>query len=499
VALRFIVEREEEIERFKPTSHWTLAFKFEVGEREFVAKAHDEKGKLIKFSSLEEVKRFLSEHGVDPKSFVEEKEGKLTLDVKLDFAVSEVERKEVKEKGFPPFTTPALQSEAFKRFRFSPSKTMRLAQELYEGVEVKLPNGEVVRKGLITYMRTDSVRTNYNARVEARKMVERLYGSEFLPERVMSYKNTKKHVQDAHEAIRPTSVELTPEMLETSSLSEDHKKLYALIWRRFLASQTKPAVKEKLRLSLQSASFEGVKFQAEGWRYLFRGAREVYGSVEKETPLPELKRGATISSVVALIEKHETKPPARYNFRTLIEKLEKEGIGRPSTYAPTVELLLRRRYVVDKKGSLYPTIIGRVVIYFLRKYFPELVDYKFTSKMEERLDEIEVGKNDRNCILKEYYELLRKRLEEIDEMKNKERGKWFEDFRAYLMSIPSTRMTCPKCGEMMVPRLNVKENKNGTKMLYFYLSCPKEGCETYHMLESIPLSGTWVRRGGKKK
>ncbi len=412
VALRFICDRELEIQDFTPEPFWEIEVEFAT-DPPFTAKLKDRLR--------------------DPKE-VEELVAALA---RACFRVVSWEEKEVVRKPPPPFITSTLQQAASSELGFSPARTMRVAQELYEGVEIE---GEPV--GLITYMRTDSVRIAEEAIVAAREFIAARFGEEYLAPKPRVFKN-KKRSQDAHEAIRPTEVSRTPEEV-APHLTPDQRKLYELIWRRFVATQMADGIWVRRRVVLEAG---GREFVASASAPAFRGFTEVLRVAKLEdegNTLPEaLAQGAVLSAKrIEPIQKH-TEPPKRYTEGSLVKKLEQEGVGRPSTYAQIVSVIQERGYVVKERGSLRPTLLGFIVADFLREYFPETVQESFTAEMEESLDRIQEGELRREEVLGRFYTSLSERLRVVEErLSGGEKA-----FRA-LTDVP-----CPKCGAPMEVRV----------------------------------------------
>ncbi len=382
VAVRMVCEREDEIRGFVPQEYWDVEGVFcrENGEG-FIARLKKVDNAEVKISSEAEVNRVIAEV---------KRVGR--------FRVVSVEEKEVKRNPLPPFITSTLQQEASRKLNFAPEYTMRLAQELYEGVEL----GEEGAVGLVTYMRTDSLRVEPEAINDARALIKSVYGDGYLPESPNIYRS-KKGAQDAHEAIRPTSCFRTPDSVK-QYLSEDLYKLYNLIWLRFVASQMVPAVYLQFTVGISDEDRRYL-FQASDTKLVFPGFRVVYEEQEEEEDdekengdererrrsLPRLSMDEELSGEDFYGIQHFTKPPARYTEASLIRALEERGIGRPSTYAPIMRTIKERGYVVKERGRLKPTPLGEEVNKFLVQLFPDILDYDFTARMEEELDEIEEG------------------------------------------------------------------------------------------------------------
>ncbi len=413
VALRLICEREKEIEEFVPEEYWKITAILE-GDSPPAFEAQ-----LVSLGG-EKLDRIPPDRVDDVYSRISE----------ADFVLSSVQKKKKRRNPKPPFITSTLQQEAFKRLGFPASKTMWIAQQLYEGMEIP-GEGPV---GLITYMRTDSVRLSKEAVSEARSFIKESFGDEYLPKRIPEYRS-KGSVQDAHEAIRPTSVFRTPESLR-GKIPDDHLKLYDLIWRRFVASQMEPAVFESTVFEIEARD---AVFRATGSVLVFDGFLKVYSDEEVEAKvLPDLKPPCALRLVELKKSQHFTSPPPRYTEASLIKKLEEEGIGRPSTYATIVSTIIDRGYVVREKKALVPTPLGRIVSEVLTRNFPGLIDVSFTARMEEDLDKIAEGKQDWKESVRSFYRVFSRELDEASEKLLK-----LEDY---------SPIKCEKCGRPMVIR-----------------------------------------------
>jgi len=426
VALRVICEREKEIENFIPQEYWTLDALFEHHKQEFVASLVSENGNKIELKTKNDVDRVLK--------LIEGK----------PFTVSNVEQKERRRKPQPPYITSKLQQDAARRLGFSASKTMMVAQQLYEGVTIS-GEGQV---GLITYMRTDSTRVAPAALASVREYLGKNFSKEYIPESPNFYPN-KKGAQDAHEAIRPTNVFRTPESIK-NDLTPDQYKLYSLIWKRFVSSQMTSEVSLVVTVTMNVEHFE---FRATGSRVLFNGFTviEKEESAEKKL-LPPLDVGQVLIPKSFDPQQHFTSPPPRYNEASLVKFLEESGIGRPSTYAPTINTLLKRYYVTKRGKQLVPTVLGRLVNDIIVSYFESLINIDFTAKMEEKLDLIEEAHNDWVSMIKEFYEPFKLTVHHAEEH--------IEDMKNILDE--ETDLVCEKCGSKMVKRLG----KYG-----FFLAC----------------------------
>ncbi len=425
VALRLIVERERERQAFEPEEYWEIAaiLRRAAGEAAFEAELHKLDGEDPEIPSEEEAQKL-----------VEQLQGQ-------DFAVESVEERTTRSKVYPPFITSTMQRSANTRLRFSADRTMRVAQQLYEGVDV---GAETV--GLITYMRTDSTRVSSGALKACRGYIDRVHGDKYLPKKARRFKSPKG-AQAAHEAIRPTDVGRRPRDVR-QYLSKAQYRLYNLIWRRFVASQMKPALYRVRTAEIRAGE---ALFRAKGRKMTFDGNLRVLrpNKEEKDQVLPELEVGQGLELEELQPSQHFTEPPRRYTEASLVRELEKRGIGRPSTYAPTIRTLLKRNYVRRKRRSLQPSELGMVVADLLVEYFPREMDYSFTSRMEEELDEVEEGKRPWRSVLEEFYEEFSSDLAEA------KRG----------MELPEQKdvpeEACEECGRPMV----VKFSRKGDRFL----------------------------------
>lgn len=427
VALKIIIEREKQIIAFIPKEYWEIEAELEKTANSpgpFVAKLEKIEEKKVEIKNKEEADRI----------FNDIKDNK--------FIVSEITKKEKNRYPDPPFITSTLQQESFNKNRYNAIKTMIIAQQLYEGIDI----GEDNPVGLITYMRTDSPRVAPEAIKEVRSHILKKYGKKYLPETPNVYK-VKKLAQEAHEAIRPTLISHTPESL-TQFLSPEQYKLYELIYNRFLASQMVPA-----RILTITADINAGKylFSASGSIMIFDGFSAVYSKNEEEkekNKIPELEKDEVLNLLKLLPSQHFTKPPPRFSDSSLVKALEEEGIGRPSTYAPIIQTLILRDYIRRIKGYFTPTELGFKVCDLLVEYFPKIMDLKFTAQMEEELDEIEEGKFDRIKILKEFYQPFKVSLDFAQANIKKE--------------VVTTDQICEKCAKPMI----VKWGRRGK-----FLSC----------------------------
>ncbi|MBD3368497.1 MAG: type I DNA topoisomerase [Candidatus Eisenbacteria bacterium] len=416
VALRLICEREAAIEAFEPEEFWTIDAVFRNDDGvEFEARLDRIDGKKAKLGNESEAGAVLD-----------------TLEGR-SFTVSSVEKRRRKVSPLPPFKTSTLQREAANRLRFSSKRTMMHAQSLYEGLPIA---GETT--GLITYMRTDSTRIANEALDEARTLIGEKYGSDYLPSKPRRFR-AAKGAQDAHEAIRPTSIARTPRSIK-QYLEPDQYRLYELIWNRFVASQMKSAVYDNTTALIEA---ERHVFKAKGSVTVFPGWTRVYPALWKDAKeLPDLTEGQDIEAASITPNQRFTKPPPRYSEATLIKELEKKGIGRPSTYATIVDTLKKRRYVTLEKRRFTPTELGRVVWDLLAIGFPDLFDVEFTARMESELDRVEAGKDEWVDVVREFYEPFDARVAEVEEKVG--------ELKQSL--IKETEKRCEKCGSVMVEK-----------------------------------------------
>lgn len=420
VAVRLVCEREQEIQEFKPEEYWSLAGDFSTAKQEiFIAKLATVGRKKINITNAVEAKQL--------ESAIQSKQ----------FSVADVKKKERLRYPAPPFTTSSLQQEAARKHGFGPRKTMMIAQQLYEGLEL----GEAGIEGLITYMRTDSVRVADEAQSLAREVIKERYGSNFLPETPPVYKTKTAGAQEAHEAIRPTNAARNPESLKVF-LNKDQFRIYQLIWARFIASQMKPAVFDTVAVDIQGGEFV---FRANGNIIKFPGFLGVYQegkddeAPEEEAQLPELNPGDMLKLLKVDPRQHFTQPPPRYTEATLIKTLEEKGIGRPSTYAPIIDTILKRNYVSVEEKRLKPTDLGQVVVDLLKQKFSKVVDYDFTAEMEEKLDKVAEGGMDWVKVLADFYHPF------SEEVKTA-----FENVERVELPQEESTEVCEKCGRTMV-------------------------------------------------
>lgn len=415
VTTKLICDREKEINAFEPVEYWTIDTKSEskTGESiDFKLSAID--GKKAEINNEEEVNKILE--------IIENK----------DLHVVKIESKKRKKSSPKPFTTSVLQQEGVNRLGFSTKKTMMVAQELYEGIDVK-GEGTV---GLISYIRTDSNRISEEAKGKAETYIKETLGNEYYKEeKKSSEKKSSKKVQDAHEAIRPTSVDRTPDSIK-DSLSKDQYKLYNLIWRRFVASQMSDSEFELMNVECQ---IENITFKATGSKMIFDGYTKIYNFYDREDRiLPEISEGDDLKVNGIFPEQHFTQPPARYTEASLVKTLEELGIGRPSTYAPTIATILNREYVEKNGSSLQPTELGTLVTEILEANFSKLMDVDFTAKLENELDTIEEGEANWKEVVKESYEPFEEAIKEA-----------LENIEKVNMDIETDEI-CELCGSNMV-------------------------------------------------
>ena len=418
VAVRLIVEREEEIENFVPVEYWNIFAKLKDSEskKEFEARFYGKGGKKQEIHSKEETDEIL-------KNLENAK-----------YMVTDVKRGERKRTPAPPFTTSTMQQEASRKLGFTLKKTMSVAQGLYEGV--KIPEKGTV--GLITYMRTDSTRISEEARKMAKEQIIKIYGENYYENR---YYRTGKDAQDAHEGIRPTYIDISPDSIK-NSLTQDQYKLYKLIYNRFMASQMKPAVYETMAVTIKANDYD---FKANGQNLKFKGFMTLYvegtdeKTEEKEELLPNLKEDQEVLLKKLEPKQSFTEPPARYTEASLVKALEEKGIGRPSTYSPTITTILERRYVEKNQKQLCPTELGRIVNKLLTENFQDIINVTFTAKIENEFDDIAEGKEEWKKMIREFYGPFEENLEKVEkELEHVELVDEVSDVQ------------CEKCGRMMV-------------------------------------------------
>ncbi|MEK4424416.1 type I DNA topoisomerase [Solibacillus sp. FSL K6-1523] len=422
VSLRLIIDRENEIKNFIPEEYWTVEGSFEKGKKQFDALYYGDGEGKIKLTNEAQVQAILK-------------------NIKGDsFEVKNVVKKERRRNAAPAFTTSSLQQEAARKLNFRAKKTMMLAQQLYEGIEMSKKEGAV---GLITYMRTDSTRVSDTARAEAISYIDGKYGEAFVAQEIKQPKK-KTNAQDAHEAIRPTSAMRTPEELK-AILSRDQLRLYRLIWERFIASQMAPAVLDTVTVDLQNAD---VLFRANGSQVKFPGFMKLYiegtdDQAEETTKLlPEMAIGDQVKSLEIEPKQHFTQPPPRYSEARLVKALEELGIGRPSTYAPTLDTIQKRGYVQLDAKRFVPTELGEIVHQATFEFFPEIINIEFTAQMEQNLDGIEEGITKWVKVIDDFYKDFEPRVKYADEAMEK----------IEIKDEPAGE-DCEKCGAAMVYKL----------------------------------------------
>ena len=431
VAVKLVVDREEEIENFIPEEYWNIytTLKDKKSKKEFVAKFYGTNTKKIELHSQEDVNKILD----DLKD--------------ADYIVKEIKESKKKRTPAPPFTTSTLQQEASRKLGFAIKKTMSVAQGLYEGI--KIPGKGTI--GLITYMRTDSTRLSEEARLSIKSYIETEYGKEYYENR---YYKTKENAQDAHEAIRPTYIELQPDSIK-EHLTSDQYKLYKLIYNRVIASQMAPAIFDTTSVKIDANDYE---FRANGQTLSFKGFMSVYVETldieEKEEfeKIPKLAEGQSLQKVNVDSKQSFTEPPPRYTEASLVKALEEKGIGRPSTYSPTITTILARRYIEKSQKQLFPTDLGKVVNKLLVENFGDVINVEFTANMEQEFDEIAEGKKQWKSVIKEFYTPFEKVVEKVD--KELEHAK---------LEYEVSDVPCDKCGKLMV----IKYGKYGK-----FLACP---------------------------
>ncbi|MCY9659020.1 type I DNA topoisomerase [Paenibacillus chondroitinus] len=422
VAVKLIQDRENEIKAFEPEEYWSITALLDAGKAGFEAKYHSMNGEKKELHSQEDVNEVLAAMG----------NGK--------FTVKEVKEKERGRNPSPPFITSSMQQEAARKLNFRASKTMSVAQQLYEGIDL----GKEGTVGLITYMRTDSTRISPVAQEEAREFIITKYGAAFYPETPRVYTKKNANAQDAHEGIRPTSVLREPEQLK-EFLSRDQYRLYKLVWDRFVASQMASAILDTMTIDLTAGD---TVFRANGSKMKFAGFMKVYvesnddGTTEEDKLLPPLSKGDVLEKQSIDPKQHFTQPPPRYTEARLVRALEEMGIGRPSTYAPTLETIQKRGYVAIEEKKFVPTELGELVIQLMQEFFPEILDIEFTAHMEEELDFVEEGKEDWVRVLDTFYTSFEKRLEFAE-----------EEMKEIEIQDEVSDEICEKCGRHLVYKM----------------------------------------------
>ena len=431
VAVKLIVDREEEIEKFIPEEYWNITAQLlePKTEKTFEANFYGKEGKKLELHSKEDVDNIIKQ--------IE----------KGQYIVTDVKKGEKKRTQAPPFTTSTMQQEASRKLGFTLKRTMSIAQGLYEGVNV----GAKGTVGLITYMRTDSTRISEEARAYAKEHIVKTYGENYYENR---YYKTKQNSQDAHEAIRPTYIDLEPETIK-QYLTPEQYKLYKLIYNRFIASQMSAAIYNTVSANIDVNTYN---FRASGQNLKFKGFMTLYVEVlenekeEVELSLPELEIGATVIKQKLNSKQSFTAPPPRYTEASLVKALEEKGIGRPSTYSPTITTILERRYIEKEQKQLMPTELGKVVNKLLVENFPNIIDVEFTAKIEEEFDAVAEGKENWKQILREFYPPFKEQLDKAE-----------KELEHVTIADEVTDIPCEKCGRMMV----IKYGRYGK-----FLACP---------------------------
>ena len=461
VATRMVDEREKEIESFKPEEYWTLDAQLldEPSHKTFTAHYYGKNGKKFEPSSREEIDAVIA----DTKSAV--------------FAVKSVKRADKQRSPSPPFTTSTLQQEASRKLSMTPRRTMAIAQQLYEGVDIE-GEGTV---GLITYMRTDSLRISEEAIAAAKEFIVGRYGQQYYPAKGANHYKAKASAQDAHEAIRPSNVNWTPEMLKKDLTGEQYR-LYRLVWSRFVACQMANAVYDSVSVEIDAA---GHSFRTSSSSLKFSGYTAVYeegkddDKEEKEPTLPPLTEGETLDLKSFGRDQHFTQPPAHYTDATLIRAMEEQGIGRPSTYAPTVSTILDREYVVKEGKYLHITNLGRVVTQLMEERFSDIADLKFTANMEKKLDDVETGSVKWKSVLRDFYGNFAENLKKAE-----------KDLEGVYIKVPDevSEEICPVCGRNLV----VKSGRFGR-----FLACPGFPECNFTMPLVVEMPGRCPKCGGR--
>lgn len=463
VALNLIIQRENEIRNFKPEEYWTIDADFAKGKEEFKASFYGINGKKVALKNNDDVRKVMGR-----------------LDRAADFDITSVNKKQRRRLPQPPFTTSTLQQAANRRLNFRTRKTMMAAQQLYEGIDI----GQGAAVGLITYMRTDSTRIAGIAKHEASQFIHEKYGAEYAATKPVKGK-LQEGAQDAHEAIRPTSVMRTPAAMK-QYLTNDQYKLYSLIWSRFVASQMTAQVIDTMSVKIVQ---NNVEFRANGSKVKFAGFTKVYHQgKEKDNLLPDLQVDDRVRLVKDDPAQHFTQPPARYTEAALVRTLEENGVGRPSTYAPTLDTIQRRYYVREVNRHFEPTELGEIVNKIIEKQFPEIVDVKFTADVEEHLDQIEEGKRNWVEVVDQFFQPFEKEVnaaeKEVDKIEMRDQlagincdicgapmvikmgryGKFYACSRFpkchnTKVIVKDTGVTCPKCGKGTVVERKSKRNR----------------------------------------
>lgn len=422
VAVKIILDRENEISAFVPEEYWSITARLTTKDTPFEAKFYQYKGEKLELSNEQQVQEILK--GIEGAKF----------------SVAEIKEKERLRHPAAPFTTSSLQQEAARKLNFRAAKTMSVAQQLYEGVDL----GKEGTVGLITYMRTDSTRIAASAQEEAKDYIQGKYGDSYVPESPRQYSKKAAGAQDAHEAIRPTSALRDPESVKAFT-SRDQYRLYKLIWERFMASQMASAVLDTMSVDIAAGD---TVFRAVGSKIRFHGFMKVYvegnddGTTDDDKFLPPMQAGEILKLEVIEPKQHFTQPPPRYTEARLVKTLEELGIGRPSTYAPTLETIQKRGYVAIEEKKFIPTELGELINEQMEQYFPEILDVEFTAHMEDDLDHVEEGSEDWVRVLGEFYETFEKRLEVAE-----------EEMKEIEIEDEVSDELCEKCGKPMVYKL----------------------------------------------
>jgi DNA topoisomerase-1 len=432
VAVRLICDREEEIQAFVPEEYWSLTADFvKKGSKPFEGKLFKIRDKKAEVKTKEKMDRVLADL-----------EG-------AKYVISKIVRREKSRKPAPPFITSTLQQEAYKKLNFTARKTMMVAQQLYEGLDL----GKEGATGIVTYIRTDSTRISDTARDDARDYIQRQFGEPYVGRQTASAPGKGK-IQDAHEAIRPTSVSREPDLIK-QHLTTDQYKLYKLIWSRFLASQMSPAVFDTTAVDVAAGDYifrvTGLTLKFPGYLKVYTESREE-DDKDEEKRLPELAEGEPLEARQLLPRQHFTQPPPRYTDASLVKTLEEKGIGRPSTYAPIVETVIKRGYVVRESKQFYPTELGTIVVDLLKRYFQDIIDVEFTADMEHKLDSVEEGNQDWVRILEQFYAPFTVTMEKAD-----------EEIGHVQVADEVTEEICEQCGRNLV----IKMGRFGK-----FLACP---------------------------
>lgn len=422
VAVKIILDRENEISAFLPEEYWSITAKLKIGESIFESKFYKFQGEKLELNNEEQVQNIVKS--------IEDKE----------FKVAEVKEKERLRHPAAPFTTSSLQQEAARKLNFRAAKTMSVAQQLYEGVDL----GKEGTVGLITYMRTDSTRIAASAQEEAKEYITQKYGDSYAPETPRQFSKKAAGAQDAHEAVRPTSALRDPESVK-SFMTRDQFRLYKLVWERFMASQMSSAVLDTLSVDIAVGE---ITFRAVGSKIRFPGFMKVYvegnddGTTDDDKYLPPLHVGDVLRTEEIDPKQHFTQPPPRYTEARLVKTLEELGIGRPSTYAPTLETIQKRGYVAIEEKKFMPTELGELIIEQMEQFFPEILDVEFTANMEGNLDHVEEGTEDWVRVLSQFYESFEKRLEVAE-----------EEMKEIEIEDEVSDEICEKCGKHLVYKL----------------------------------------------